>query len=153
MQRAQGFTLVEVTLAIGIIAFALLAVLALVPVGLNSGRAAIDATRTTLILSDAQNRARIAGTSATFTNATNVTLPNLYYDQDGLALPGYAGALYRAIVTIEATWGANAPPPNVDSGFLRPVTIQLGWPVNASDGSVLAVNADRASFTFYIRKP
>jgi len=40
----KGFSLVEVTLALGIAAFCLLAILALLPVGLNSNQASIEQT-------------------------------------------------------------------------------------------------------------
>ena len=38
MQRASGFSLVEVTVALGIVAFALVALLAVFPIGLTSDR-------------------------------------------------------------------------------------------------------------------
>lgn len=58
--RDPGFSLVEVTLAIGIVGFALVAIFALIPVGLKSGRDSVDATRTSLIAQNAINRMRAA---------------------------------------------------------------------------------------------
>lgn len=53
-----GFSLMEITVAIGVIAFGLIAILGLLPVGMKSGREAIDATRTSLIAQDVFNRVR-----------------------------------------------------------------------------------------------
>lgn len=58
MKKPAGFSLVEVALSLGIIGFALVAILALVPVGLRSGRDSVDATRTSLIAQDVVNRVR-----------------------------------------------------------------------------------------------
>ncbi len=58
MKRQSGFSLVEVTLAIGVIAFALVAIFALIPVGLSSSREAIDDTTTSLITQDIFNRVK-----------------------------------------------------------------------------------------------
>src|SRR5438309_1203287 len=133
--RRAGFSLVEVTLAIGIIAFALVAILALVPVGMKSGGEAIDATRTSLAAKDAQNRVKSSVTTATFASANDVNLPNWFYDRDGFFL-GTAvsvNSFYRIDATIHKDWGTNAPPANVDATALRPATLQLRWPVNTSN--------------------
>ena len=152
MRKHSGFSLVEVTLSIGIIAVALVAIMALVPVGLNSGRDAIDATHTSLIGQDVQTRVRGAVTSATF-SAGDVTLQPWFYNRDGVfvdvAANGYTSVLYRADAIIHSTW--NAAPPNVDATVLRPVTVTLGWPINPTTHSV--VGNSNTSFTFYVRKP
>lgn len=54
--RSLGFSLVEVTLAIGVIAFALIAIMGLIPIGTKSGRDSIDATRTSMIAQTVFNR-------------------------------------------------------------------------------------------------
>ena len=50
MRSVAAFSLVEVTLAIGIIAFAFVSLFALVPTGLNTFRAAIDTSNETWIM-------------------------------------------------------------------------------------------------------
>ncbi len=47
--RLPAFSLIEVVLALGIIAFALVAILGMIPVALESNRASIDETRATEI--------------------------------------------------------------------------------------------------------
>jgi uncharacterized protein (TIGR02598 family) len=58
MRRTSGFSLVEVTLALGVMAFALVAILGIVPVGLNSARESVDASHTALIAQDVFDRMR-----------------------------------------------------------------------------------------------
>ena len=48
-QKTSGFSLVEVTLAIGVAAFALLAVMAMLPVGLKTQQASVQQTTATAI--------------------------------------------------------------------------------------------------------
>src|SRR4051812_41937151 len=68
-RRSPGFTLVEVTLALGVIAFAFVALLALLPAGNNAFRRAIDLATcgqiAQRVISDAQN--------ANFDTLTGVT--------------------------------------------------------------------------------
>ena len=151
--RPSGFSLVEVTLAIGIVGFALLGVFALIPVGLNSSRDAVDATRTSMISSDVQNRTRSAVTNATFAASADVGFI-WYYDRQGVivdtAVAGFGSAFYRAEAKVHGDWAPNAPPPNVDASFLRPVTVVLAWPV---DSAGVPVGPNTSTFSFSVRKP
>ncbi len=72
--RISGFSLVEVALALGMVAFALTAVLGLVPIGLETSRAAINETRAAQI-------AQRLFTEFQSQSFTAVTLP--LYDKDG----------------------------------------------------------------------
>lgn len=156
METRRGFSLVEVTLAIGIIGFALVAILALMPVGMNSSRDAIDATHTSLIAQDLENRIKSSVTRATFSNTTDVILGPWFYDRNAVvvdtAANGFTSVIYRADATVHAGWGTNAAPASVDANFLRPVTVSLGWPVSsAAPHTVIGNNS--VAFTFYVRKP
>src|SRR5436309_1710363 len=71
MEKRDGkpgaFSLIEVTLSIGIIAFALLAVVALLPVGIGSIRTAADQQRATQVMNGiaiAIQSARLSGTNS-----------------------------------------------------------------------------------------
>ncbi len=153
MRNRNGFSLVEVTLAIGVIAFALIALLGLLPVGMKSGAEAIDATHVSLIGVDSGNRVKNAVTSVIFASASDTTLPTWFYNRDG----AYVGttvttdSYYRADATIHKDWGANPSPPNVDATTLRPATVQVRWPINTSNGN--ALGSSGGSFTFYVRRP
>ena len=54
-----GFSLVEVALAIGIVAFAFVALLGLIPTGLNTFRQAIDKTNETAIVQDLNSMVQV----------------------------------------------------------------------------------------------
>src|SRR2546423_4274986 len=84
-QKISAFSLVEVTLALGIIAFALISILALVPVGMKSSGEAIDATHTALIGQDIQKRVKSTAISTTF-SANNDVNSIWFYDRDGFFL-------------------------------------------------------------------
>lgn len=152
MHPKQGFSLVEVTFALGLVAFALLAILGLMPVGIKSGGEAVDATRTSFIGQDAQSRLRASVTYPMFAAAGDVN-STWFYDRDGIFLGQNVGpsAIYRADATIHGTWKSGAPPPTLDATVLRPVTLQIQWPVNTSTGAVLGKNA--TSFAFFVRRP
>ena len=152
IQRQRAFSLVEVTLAIGIVSFALLAILALVPVGMKSGSEAIDATHTSLIGQDTQNKVKSTVTSTTFSGSTDIS-STWFYDREGVFVGTdvASNSFYRADATIHKDWGANASPSNVDATLLRPVTVKVRWPVNTSNGNPLGNN--ETSFTFYVRRP
>ena len=56
VSRRFAFSLIEVVLALGIVSFALVAILGLLSVGLDSSRESIDDTAVTLLGQDAYNR-------------------------------------------------------------------------------------------------
>src|SRR3954470_21757035 len=58
-----AFSLMEITVAVGVIAFGIVAILGLLPVGMKSGREAVDATRTSLVAQDIFNRVRASAIS------------------------------------------------------------------------------------------
>jgi uncharacterized protein (TIGR02598 family) len=192
MRKSQGFSLVEVTLAIGIVAFALIAILGLVPVGLNSGRDSIAATHTPLIAQDVFDRIRAsminndpspANSHFYFGPYGGGVASFFFYDADGLRTstgartgelikvpfsndkPGSYSNIknshdfYRAKVTVEFFDQGLAYPaydPRTVSGGnaeLLCATIEIGWPVNTQDGSIVGSANKKAVYTFFLRKP
>lgn len=89
-----GFSLVEVTLAIGIVAFAFVALLGILPVGLNTFRASAETTNETRIIRDMTSMIQAAeyeqldpanslgGTSS----VPPITKNTFYFDVDGAYL-------------------------------------------------------------------
>jgi len=156
MHRCRGFSLVEVTLGLGIIGFALLAVFGLLPVGAKSGREAVDSTRRGLVATDIRNRVRSAVTAADFPAPPGLPAARslqLYYDRDGrfvdTAVAGLSSVLYLADVSIGASW--SNPSAGLTGHYIRPVSVTVRWPVNVTTGA--AIGDSRASFTFSVRRP
>lgn len=99
MKRSRAaFSIVEVVLALGVIGFALLAIIGLLPIGLQSGRASIQETRATHLASDVFTTLRsqpftaaslsLLGGSSTINLMTENTAqgsqgPLLYADYEG----------------------------------------------------------------------
>lgn len=80
LSRARAFSLVEVTIALGIVSFALISVLGMMPVGLSTMRAAMDQT------TEAQISRRISGEMmlTPFSRLdTWVSNSPLYFDDQG----------------------------------------------------------------------
>jgi len=103
-----GFSLVEVTLALGVAAFCLLAVFGLLPIGLKTQQSAIEQTAATRIVSaaasDLRNTARTATTSSLF--AINIpantasSSSELFFDIEGRFSPAIgANSRYRLTIT------------------------------------------------------
>jgi uncharacterized protein (TIGR02598 family) len=125
-ERTSAFSLVEVTLALGIAAFCLIAVFGLMPVGVQTNRNATSQTAATSILSNVIADIRATPNTSTTSSQFAISLPanaasppdpppcsgtqTLYFNGEGQA----AGALgansrYRLTVTfVRNTAGATA---------------------------------------------
>jgi uncharacterized protein (TIGR02598 family) len=138
--NSAGFTLVEIVLSLAIIAVLFVGLIGLLPAGLSASRGAVDATVVGTVVEDVQNRLRgehLLPGPASFSPA--------YYDEDGVYIPSPDGSVrrfYRADVAISA-W--QKPP--VNTSGLRPITVAISWPVNASGEAPAASNSKvRLSF-------
>jgi uncharacterized protein (TIGR02598 family) len=91
-----GFSLVEVTLAIGIIAFAIVPMLGLIPMGLSTSRQAVDNTIEAQIIQQLSNQAQ----QTDFSQLSSLTTPTvstpLCYDSDGNAATATSIIAYKA---------------------------------------------------------
>lgn len=132
--RPAGFSLVEVTLALGVMAICLIAVFALLPVGLNSNQAAIQQTVTsavlTMISEDLHSTPKTANSSLRF----NIPIPErtiLYFTESGTP-DSRANSRYRAAITftpstnrlatkgrILITWPAQPDDPSKAAGSVE----------------------------------
>lgn len=100
-QKIAGFSLVEVTLAIGVVSFAFVGLFALLPQGMTTFRAALDNT------TEGQIFQRIVG-SAQQTDFDELTAQGSYYryfDDQGTDLGPTVtpGSIYTVMVTPQAT--------------------------------------------------
>lgn len=176
--RPQAFSLVEVTIAIGVIAFALLAVIGLLPIGIQSSKDAGDDTRTSAIAQDVFNRTQGQLDGYVVMTASNngyiaslpssvLTAGTFYYDSDGRFLssssplsstPTVSASgtpLYQAQVTFAPISAATTGtlPGNVDGKVLTAVKVAIGWPVTAAGSTytIPTLNSSRSIYCFYMR--
>jgi len=140
----RAFSLVEVTLALGVAAFALLAIFGLLPVGISNNQASIQQTAATNIataiiadLKQTPNVTQIASSGTVALTPTsprygiNVTSPSttIYLDDSGSPQASAGVARYKA--TIALTQPASGR--TATTGILK-----IGWPAAApvSQGSI-----------------
>ena len=100
----SAFTLIEAVLAIGVVSFAMLGILGLVPVGLATFRSAMNLTVESAIVQELSGELQR-------TDFTNLSPTNLRYNEQGIRVP--AGDARRESYAVEVT----APRP-LDSGNL-----------------------------------
>lgn len=89
--RKRGFSLVEVTMALGLVSFAVVTIMGLLPTGLSVLRQAMNQTIEAQIV----RTVGAASVIAPFTNLSGKT----YFDDEGLPLTSSANACYTVSVT------------------------------------------------------
>jgi len=88
----QAFSLVEVTIAIGVVSFSLLAIMGLVPVGLTTLRSAMDQTVESQIVQSIGSQALLTP----FGQLTNHYADKVaYYSEEGVITPDRSSARYE----------------------------------------------------------
>ena len=128
-QNLHGFSLVEVTVALGIAGFCLLAMLGLIPVGMRNAATASEQTATVGILAAVISdlRETPAGASASPRFGTTMPQPGnsasytIYFSEDGQKVDGAASARYAAVATLSAP--ANS--------FAVNLQVRVYWPAGA----------------------
>jgi uncharacterized protein (TIGR02598 family) len=125
----RGFSLVEVTLALGVAAFCLIALLGLIPLGMQTNQSAVSQTAAASILSsviaDLRATARATPTSAQY-DITFGRTKLLYVDDQGRAVTPAdpnAAPRYRIMITF----------PTSPEGLFAPtfVSLKITWPALA----------------------
>jgi uncharacterized protein (TIGR02598 family) len=147
-RRDSGFTLIEVTLAMGVASFAMLAIFGLLPVGLSSNQTSIQQTQAiniaTAIVADmtqVPSASAIAASSGTLNAISsqygiNVNVPpstsststSFYVDGSGVRQSSAAAARYHVSLTLTAMPALTGTTPSRQStnGMLT-----LAWPAAA----------------------
>ena len=142
MKKTKGFSLVEVTLAIGIAGFALLAIFGLLPVGLSSNQASIQQTEAANIvtgivadLRQVPSATAIAASTNTLSSvspryAIDVTTAGtntIYLDESGALKSAAAQARYKAVVQLTQ--------PSAGQRTATYGSIVISWPAAATNSS------------------
>ena len=133
----SGFTLVEVTIALGIASFCLLAVFGLLPAGINCNRASVEQTAAAslarAIVADLRATSHASNSSPQYAIPFPATSNSLYFAEDGTT--GSTSARYLATITINPaaptafaniriTWPASAPVASASGSY--EVTTAIG---------------------------
>ena len=131
--QTHAFSLVEVVLALGVVGFAIVAILGVLPVGLQSGHSAQDETRAPQI---AQNifASLASQTQSTYPNAVILqSVPNFSYSIDlSTGGPYILGATndgqlanYTADLPYKITITVDGNPTGFDANYASKVTIRV----------------------------
>src|SRR5438105_4686137 len=139
--KAAAFSLVEIVLALGVAAFCLIAIVGLMPVGVQTNRNATSQTAATNIMAAIVADLRATPTFNTSSTEFGITFrtnaPPLYFDGSGqfTTLPG-ANSRYQVNVTCNGT------------SELRYADLKVTWPAaatpaNASGSTEMLVAFDR----------
>ncbi|PYK89378.1 MAG: hypothetical protein DME35_08910 [Verrucomicrobia bacterium] len=116
-RSAAGFSLVEITLALGVAAFCLIAVFGLVPVALNTQQASVNQTKANAIISQVIWAAQATPDTLYFTNDGNQTPPHT------INVSPPADAVFRVKVSYLF-------PPTATTSIAK---ITISWPAAQSD--------------------
>jgi uncharacterized protein (TIGR02598 family) len=140
--RRSGFSLVEVTLALGVAGFCLLALMALLPIGVKTNQTAFSQTAAATILSDIvadMRAARLAATSPQYLiNFSSTQGQHLCFDSEGgfanctppTAPP--ANSRYRVVVTIF---------PSDATHYATYANVKISWPAVVDPSTTAKVPA------------
>lgn len=135
IHRKSAFSLVEVTLALGLAAFGLIAVVGLIPTGLQQVRDSSAESVGVNILSDlaAELKNSSAASSTKKISTTAGGSGELYFDLHGKYMGANASP---AAAAYKASWKARGA--NANSGMPANVYLTVSWPPLAANPSGLA---------------
>ncbi len=140
----SAFSLVEVTLAVGIAGFCLLAVFGLLPVGLTSNQNAIEQTAAagwaSAVASDLRSTPATSTSSPQYKISLSDAKFNIFLAEDGTRKNTAADARYRANVWLY--------PPSGGQKTATVVRILITWPAVAD--SVIKTDASKYSGSYEV---
>ena len=142
----RAFSLIEVTIAMGVMAFAAIAILGIIPNGLAAATRSSQTTIAARLASEVQSEIQQVGLASFATNTT-------YFDGDGKILTGTAGAVYYVYRSVEA-----CPLPGAAAGSFQKVIVQVvknpagqTFPVDATTGlRTIPVGLEERTFQFHV---
>jgi len=135
----RAFSLIEVVLAVGVVSFALLSIVAMVPVGLMSVHNAQVLQATGNITDQLRGQVQLLSfVPANTDSIQNLNNTTYYYTSDGM-LTNAAGAYYNALITT-GTAGLGTTAPVVDAKFnatnAQSILVTLTYPPGALNQTI-----------------
>lgn len=147
--KRRAFSLVEVVIAIGVVAFSMVAMLGTLPVGLKSSQHSRTQVAMANISRQLQGELQQIsfqdqGNTADVQSIASLGQSQVYYTQEGTRTTDPGAAYFLASF---ATAGVSLPGLAVDPSNARSVSVKLTYPV-----SVPAGNRQESSFTLLLAK-
>ncbi len=136
--RRNGFSLVEIIIALAVVSFGLIAVVGLIPQGIQSARDAADNTLAATIVQDTLNAVRAQALASWPPPAGT---QSYYYDAAGTNEFSSAGTL--TVYQVQLTTVQTIP------NYLVTVSAMVMWPVNASTVYPLNTNVFATTIANY----
>jgi len=130
--RCCGFSLIEVVLALGICAFALVSMMSVMPVSLDSARNALEITR----IAKAFQQVTSELTQSKFADVAAMTTATKYFDDEGNPTDA-SGKYFTVLATV-----AGSPIANQSSGSLLRVKLSAQTPRSTNAGSTTVTICD-----------
>lgn len=141
--RPRGFTLVEIVMSLGIISFGLVALLGLIPTGLDTLRE----SRTTTLYTEIAKTIANAAQQTDFTQITNTfDGKKFYFDNEGISVPqGRFDQIYEALVTTGTNITVPASPAPQQLPGLASIRIDIRRSLSGTNSTL-----NKESFTVYV---
>lgn len=133
-RNPAAFGLVEIAISLGVVSFALLALVGLAVVGLNSSRAAQEDTVVASLARNAVSELRSLG----YAQLSALSSTNFYYTYDGARASGPEGEAYYECQ-------ARFRPPSGGEP-LRHVVLEFSWPCQGSKNNGVSFSTSLAEF-------
>ena len=159
--RRSAFSLVEVVLALGVISIAIVAILGLVPTGLQTSHSSQDETRAAQIAQSvlagvaSQSQTNFAAVKLPVSSGTVPTVDltgssttQLYASNDGHISQSATGATYNIAVILDS----NVTADGFDPSLANRVTIQVRWPLDPNPGATPSPSQTYRDFVRFISK-
>ncbi len=136
LREEAGFNLIEVTLAVAVVAVGLLAILGLLGGGITAGRSVGDETIASQLAADILAERRAIGYTDTSTiveigSLVNTTNYTDYFDAEGFDITTTSNAPYFRVVS-----EVKAHPVLTDTNQIAQVFITIAWPMGPSSNEV-----------------
>jgi uncharacterized protein (TIGR02598 family) len=159
MTPRRGFSLVEIVLAMGVISFAVVAILGLISLGINSAKGSLDeslvAAMSRQVVANLRQQ-QFSGNPLFATIPTAgpaTTIQTAYFDTNGTLLTGSTqqqalqqGGVYRCVVTGSAVIEGPAPKLSATSPCMVDLDLTFTWPLGATAANSFSLRTGLARY-------